>query len=161
MNEGKPQEGISIVATNRQAGFNYVILDRFEAGLALKGSEVKSIREGRANLRDSYVRFQKNEAYVVNLHISPYSHISFDAPEAARMRKLLMKRAEIARVAGTVTRKGFTCVPLKLYFKRGWAKLEIAICQGKKTYDRRESIKKKMDQREINRSIKQAKKGAN
>ncbi len=142
------------VVQNREAGYNYEILDTFEAGIALHGSEVKSIREGRANLRDSYVRFKGGEAFVVNLHISPYSHVSFDTPEPTRMRKLLLKKLEIEKIQGQMTRKGFTCVPLKLYFKRGWAKLLIALCRGKREFDRRDSIKKKIQQREIDRSIK-------
>ena len=150
----KKESGIQVIATNRQAGFKYEILEHFEAGLCLRGSEVKSVREGRANLSDSYVRLQAHEAYIVNLHISPYSHVSFDVPDPTRMRKLLLKSTEIARLEGLISRKGFTCVPLKLYFKQGWVKLEIAVGRGKKVYDRRESIKKKIQQREIDRSVK-------
>lgn len=150
----KEEKDFHPVATNREASYNYEILDTIEAGIALHGSEVKSIREGRANLRDSYVRFKGGEAFVVNLHISPYSHVSFDVPEPARMRKLLLNKQEIAKLEGQVSRKGFTCVPLRLYFKRGWAKLRIAVCRGKKVYDRREAIKKKIQQREIDRNIK-------
>ncbi|MBI4398104.1 MAG: SsrA-binding protein SmpB [Candidatus Omnitrophica bacterium] len=142
------------IATNRQAGFNYEILEKTEAGLALGGSEVKSLREGRANLADSYVRFKNGEAFIVNLHISPYSHVSFNAPEPERMRKLLLTRPEIARLSVAIERKGFTCIPLRLYFKRSWAKVEIAVCRGKKQFDRRDAIKERMQKREIDRSVK-------
>jgi len=155
----KEEKNFQPVATNREASYNYEILETIEAGIELHGSEVKSIREGRANLRDSFVRFKGNEAFVVNLHISPYSHISFNAPEADRIRKLLLNKTEITRLSSEITRKGFTCIPLKLYFKRGWAKLLIAICRGKKQFDRRESIKKKIQQREIDRSIKNQTRG--
>ncbi|MBI4971762.1 MAG: SsrA-binding protein SmpB [Candidatus Omnitrophica bacterium] len=150
----KEEKEYSPVAVNREARYNYEILERFEAGISLAGSEVKSIREGRANLRDAYIRFKGGEAFVVNLHISPYSHISFNAPEPDRIRKLLLKKVEIDRLSGELSRKGLTCVPLRLYFKRGWAKLEIAIAKGKKQFDRRESIKKRIHAREIDREVK-------
>ncbi len=150
----KDDNDFQIIASNRQAGFNYEILEKVEAGLALHGSEVKSLREGRANLSDSYVKFKNGEAFIVNLHVSPYSHVSFNAPEPTRMRKLLLNRSEIIRLSVAVERKGFTCIPLRLYFKRGWAKIEIAIGRGKKQFDKRDSIKKRIHEREVDRQVK-------
>jgi len=143
------------VAENRQAYFNYFISDKFEAGLVLSGSEVKSIREGRVNLKDAYVRLFNGEAYVVGMHISPYSHIEnsqfFDPTKS---RKLLLHKQEIGKLAGLVSKKGFTCIPLSIYFKRGIAKLEIGIGKGKKEHDKRDSIKTKMHQREMKQALK-------
>ena len=153
MSEKRKKE-YSPVVSNRQASYNYEILERFEAGISLAGSEVKSIREGRAVLRDAYIRFKGGEAFIINLHITPYSHVSFNIPEADRVRKLLLKKSEITRLSGEMSRKGLTCIPLKLYFKRGWVKLEIATARGKKQFDRRDSIKKRIQQREIDRSTK-------
>ena len=150
----KDEKEYNPVVSNRQATYNYEILERFEAGISLAGSEVKSIREGRAVLRDAYIRFKAGEAYIINLHITPYSHISFSVPEADRIRKLLLKKSEIARLSGEMSRKGLTCIPLKLYFKRGSVKIEIATARGKKQFDRRDSIKKKIQQREIDRNVK-------
>jgi len=152
----KDKDQSSVVVNNRYASHEYHILDRYEAGISLVGSEVKSLREGRVNIKDAYVRFKGTQAFVVNLHISPYSHVSFDPPEPDRERKLLLNQAEIQKLMGQVTRKGFTCIPIKLYFKGSWAKLQIAICQGKQHFDKRESLKKKIHQREIDRSIKNA-----
>ena len=146
------------VATNRQARFQYHIFDKFEAGVVLQGSEVKSIREGQVNLQDSFVRFEGDEAFVHNMHVKPYAY-SRDYPEPTRARKLLLKRAELDKLAGRVSKKSFTCIPLSVYFnKRGKVKLEIALCQGKKLHDKREALKRREDQREMNRALKRRRK---
>ena len=143
------------VAENRQAYFNYFISDKFEAGLMLSGSEVKSIREGRVNLKDAYVRILGGEAYVVGMHISPYSHIErSDSFDPTKSRKLLLHKQEIGKLAGFVSKKGFTCVPLSIYFKRGIVKLEIGIGKGKKEHDKRQSIKERVHKREMKQALK-------
>ncbi len=142
------------VTTNRQARFNYQIFDKFEAGICLNGSEVKSIREGSVSLQDSFVRFDNGEAHVFNMHIKPYAY-SRGYDEPTRMRKLLLNRAEIDKLSSRVTKKGFTCIPLSLYFnKRGRIKLEIALCQSKKLHDKRDALKKRDDLREMDRAMK-------
>ncbi len=143
------------VATNRQARFNYFISDTFEAGIALLGSEVKSIREGRVNLQDSFVKLNGTQAFLVGMHISPYSHIerisNFD-PTASR--RLLLHKREIEKITTLIAQKGFACIPLSIYFKRGIVKLEIGIGKGKKQHDKRDSIKKKMVDREMKQALK-------
>lgn len=143
------------VATNRQAHHKYELFDKYEAGIALRGSEVKSIREGRINLKDSFVRIVKEEAFLFNCHINPYSHIqNIELAEPTRLRKLLLKKAEIDRLNGQATRKGYTIVPLAVYFKKGLAKIEIAVARGKQEFDKRETIKRRIDDREARRAIK-------
>src|SRR3989338_9511259 len=142
------------VATNRQARFNYFIFDTFEAGIVLSGSEVKSVREGKVNLNDAYIRLAGEEAYVVGMHISPYSHIeNIAAVDPTQSRKLLLHKQEIGKLAGLISRKGFTCVPLSVYFKRGFVKLEIGVGQGKKQHDKRQTLKKKMHDREMKQAL--------
>jgi SsrA-binding protein len=142
-------------AENRKARHEFFLLDRFEAGIELKGSEVKAIRSGHASLQDSYVRVLNGEAFVINVHILPYEHLDRHfAPEPARMRKLLLKRSEIDKLHGKLAAKGFSCVPLRLYFKRGYAKLEIAVCQRKKLHDKRETLRKRIQRREVDRALK-------
>lgn len=142
-----------VVATNRQARYNYFIFDRYEAGIELRGCEVKSLREGRANLRDSFVRFLRGEAYVFNLHISLYSRSQDTTLDPTRTRKLLLKKSEIHHLEGKVSQKGFSCIPLRIYFKRRLAKLEIALCQGKKLHDKREALREKVRKREVDRAL--------
>ena len=142
------------IAVNRQAFFNYEILEKFEAGLVLKGAEVKSVREGRVNLRDSFGRVSGNEARLLNMHVSPYEKGGIWNAEPARSRKLLLKRAEIKRIAGKVSQKGLTLVPLRIYFKRNWAKVEIALAKSRKTHDKRERIKNRELDRDIQRAFK-------
>jgi SsrA-binding protein len=143
------------VAVNRQAYFNYFISDKLEAGIVLSGAEVKSVREGKANLKDAYVRFSGVEVFVVGMHISPYSHTaSINDDDPTRSRKLLLHQKEIAHLQGLMAQKGFTCIPLSLYFKRGIAKLEIGVAKGKKQYDKRESIKNKEHARELRQALK-------
>jgi SsrA-binding protein len=146
------------IATNRQAHLKYVLFDKYEAGIVLQGSEVKSIREGRVNLKDGFVRIVRGEAFLFNCHISPYSHIQdIRLADPIRMRKLLLKRSEIERLSGQISRKGHTIVPLSVYFKKGLAKVEIAVAKGKQEYDKRETIRRRMAQREAQRAIKRRK----
>ncbi len=149
----------STVATNRQALHKYQLFDKYEAGIALRGAEVKSVREGRINLKDSFVRIIKEEAFLVNCHISPYSHIQdIRGADPTRMRKLLLKRTEIDRLSGQISRKGHTAVALSIYFKKGLAKVEIAVAKGKLEFDKRETIRRRIDEREAQRAIKNSRK---
>lgn len=142
------------VSVNRQARHNYFIEETYEAGLVLVGSEVKSLRDGKANLKDSYARIQKGEAYLVNAHVSPYSGANQFNHEPTRTRKLLMHRREIERLTGKTKVRGLTLIPLRLYFKNGRAKVELGLARGKKLYDKRETLKRKEARREVERSIK-------
>ncbi len=149
-------EGYKIISDNRQARFNYHILETYEAGVSLQGTEVKSIREGRVNLRDGYVLVRNDEAWLLNVHISPYQKASdFFNHEPRRTRRLLLHKQEIRKLIGKVEQQGLTLVPLKMYFKRGWVKVDIALAQGKKLYDKRETIKRRDDKRAMQRAIKQ------
>ena len=154
----QPQIYMKPVAVNRKAKFEYHISDKFEAGISLLGSEVKSIREGRINLKDSFVRVVGKELFLFNCHITPYSkiqgHVDIDP---TRNRKLLMHRREIDKIVGLVARKGHTCIPLSVYFKRGKAKVEIGIGRGKKEIDKREGIKRRIHNREAQAAIKKHK----
>lgn len=144
------------IAVNRKARFDYFIYDRFEAGIKLIGSEVKSIREGKVNLGDSFVRIVKGEAFLFNCHIAAYSHIQGHVEYDSRSsRKLLLKRSEIDKLEGLISQKGQTIVPLSLYFKRGLVKVEIAVAQGKKQFDKRETIRRRIHDRESSQAIKQ------
>jgi SsrA-binding protein len=142
-----------IVATNRRARFDYEILETFEAGLALLGPEVKSLRAGKANLSDAYATFRRGEVYLVNAHISPYPQAGRENPEPRRERKLLLHRAEISRLVGRVGERGLTLVPLSLYFKNGRAKVELGLARGKRRYDKRESIRRREQDREMQRAV--------
>ncbi len=146
------------VTTNRKARFDYQIFEKYEAGISLNGSEVKSIREGNVNLQDSFVRFEGGQAYVCHMHIKPYT-FSRGYSDPTRLRKLLLKKTEIDKLADRVSKKGFTCIPLSVYFtKRGKVKLEIALCQSKKTHDKRQVLKRRDDMREMDRAMKHRKK---
>ena len=142
-----------LIATNREARHNYHILESVEAGIELKGAEVKSLREHRANLRDSFARVEGNEIYLYNMHVSPYLQAGRFNPEPKRRRKLLLHKTEIKRLFGQLTQKGLTLVPLRLYFKRGFAKVELALAKGKKLYDKREAIRRRETQRELRRAL--------
>lgn len=149
---------MGLIATNRQAHHKYQLFDKYEAGIALKGAEVKSIREGRVNLKDSFVRIVRGEAFLFNCHISPYSHIQdIRFADPVRMRKLLLKRSEIERLSGQISRKGHTIVPLSVYFKKGLAKVEIAVAKGKLEYDKRETIRRRIADREAQRAMRRRK----
>src|SRR3989338_2719586 len=143
------------IATNRKARFNYFISDTFEAGIVLSGTEVKSIREGRVNLQDAYVRILGGEVYVVGMHISPYSHTeNILRIDPIQSRKLLLHSHEIGKLAGLISKKGFTCLSLSVYFKRGVVKLEIWVGKGKKKHDKRQVLKEKTHQREMKQALK-------
>jgi len=139
------------IAQNRKARHNYQILETFEAGIELQGTEVKSIREGRVNLKDGFARIMKGELFLLNMHISPYDHGNIHNHDPLRTRKLLMHKKEISRLIGKTSQKGLSLVALSLYFKKQRVKVELALAKGKKTHDKRESIKKKDIEREERR----------
>ncbi len=143
------------VAENRKALHDYHILETFETGVALLGTEVKAIREGRVNLRDSYARVEEGEVFVLNVHISPYSHRGYADHEPLRRRKLLLHRQEIRKLVGKTTERGMTLVPLRMYFKNGRVKLALGLARGKKEYDRRETIKRREVDRETRAAVKE------
>lgn len=142
------------VAENRKAGFDYHLLETFEAGLAMLGTEVKAIRESGANLRDSYCRMENGEAYLVGAHIGQYSHGGSASHDPVRPRKLLLHRRELNKLLGKTTEKGLTIVPLRLYFKNGRLKVAIALARGKKLYDKRETIRRREADRETRAAVK-------
>ncbi len=148
------KEGIKIVCTNRQAGFRYELLDKYEAGMVLVGSEVKSLRDGHANIGDSYVIHKSGALILLNSHISPYAPANRLNHDPLRQRKLLLHSHELEHLIGKMKERGLTLIPTKIYFKNGRAKIEIALARGKKTIDRREDIKKKMQKREMDRAVK-------
>jgi SsrA-binding protein len=151
----KPEgEGVRIACTNKKARRDYHIEETIEAGVVLRGSEVKSLREGRANLTDAYALVDKGEVWLSGLHISPYEHTRMEEQEPTRDRKLLLHASEIRRLAGKVQEKGFTLVPLRVYFRGGYAKVELGLGKGKKLYDKREDIKQADARREIERAMK-------
>ncbi len=147
---------IKTVATNRKAFHNYIIEESLEAGIALTGSEIKSIRAGRVNLSDAYVRPGGRELWLLNAHIARYEASSYQSHEPTRPRKLLLHRKQINNLIAEVKQKGYTLVPLKLYLKDGIAKVEIALARGKKLYDKRETIARRESDREIEKAIKGA-----
>jgi SsrA-binding protein len=149
------QPHIKIVCQNKKARHDYHIIEVIEAGMVLLGTEVKSLREGRANLKDSYARIRDGELYLVQAHISPYSHASYDNHDPERVRKLLVHRRELKRLTGKTQEKGLTIVPLRIYFKDGKAKIELALASGKKSYDKRETLKRQTQKREMERAIKE------
>ncbi len=149
------QPHIKIVCQNKKARHDYHIIEVIEAGMVLLGTEVKSLREGRANLKDSYARIRDGELYLLQAHISPYSHASLDNHDPERVRKLLVHKRELKRLTGKTQEKGLTLVPLKIYFKDGKAKIELALASGKKSYDKRETLKRKTQAREMERAIKE------
>jgi SsrA-binding protein len=149
------QKAEKIVADNRKAFHDYHILETFEAGVALLGTEVKAIREGRVNLRDSFGRVEHGEVYLHGVHISPYSHRGYADHEPLRSRKLLLHKQEIRKLIGKTAEKGMTVVPLRMYFKNGRIKVAIGLAKGKKEYDRRETIKKRETDRETRAAIKE------
>jgi len=141
-----------VIAQNRKARFDYFIFETWEAGVILSGSEVKSLREGRANLRDSFARVEEGEVFLYNLHIPPYDQGSHFNPDPVRTRKLLLHQREIKRLIGKTQERGLTLVPLKIYFKRGWVKVEIGLAKGKKTFDKRRQIAEREAKREMERA---------
>lgn len=139
---------------NRKARFNYEIIDTIECGIVLKGTEIKSIRAGKANIKDSYGIIKNNEVYILNMHISPYENGGVFNHDETRTRKLLLHKNQILKLKNKLELDGFTLVPLKLYFVNGRAKMELGLCRGKKIYDKRESSKKRDIERELKKQYK-------
>ena len=140
-----------MVCQNKKAYHDYEILEKIEAGLVLLGTEVKSLRQGKANLKDSYAKIKRSEVFLYGFHISAYSHASYDNHEPERVRKLLLHKYEIQRLSGKTQEKGFSLIPLRVYFSKGRAKVELGLARGKKLYDKRESLKRKEEARELER----------
>lgn len=149
----KKRDADATIASNRAAFHNYFILETVEAGLELRGTEIKSLREGGANLREGYVRFGGGEAFLVNVHISPYERGHSSNHESKRERKLLLHKAEIIRLGITIKQKGLTLVPLRLYWKGNRVKLEIGLGKGKRQYDKREAIAEREAKRDMSRAV--------
>ena len=147
------RDGVKVVATNRRAFHDYFIDDKIEAGLVLTGTEIKSVREGRVNLREGYVRIAGGEAWLTNVHIAPYEQGNRYNHEPLRERKLLLHREQIDSLVGSARQRGYTIVPLQLYLKSGRAKVEIGLARGKKQYDKREAIAQREAQRDIDRAL--------
>ncbi|MDQ7800598.1 MAG: SsrA-binding protein SmpB [Armatimonadota bacterium] len=148
-----PAEGERTVVANRRARHDYHLEETYEAGLQLLGSEVKSLRAGRASLQDAYAKVRGGEVWLVNMHIAPYEQAGPFNHDPLRPRKLLLHRAEIRRLVGKVKERGYTLVPLRVYFRRGLAKVELALARGKKQYDKRADIRKREAQRQIARAL--------
>jgi SsrA-binding protein len=150
----KSDTGEKLLATNRKAYHEYFILDKVEAGVVLLGTEVKSIREAKINLKESYAAVKDGEAFLFNCHVSPYSHGNRENPDPTRTRKLLLHRQEIKKLIGKTQEKGLTLVPLRVYLKRGKVKLELGVARGKKLFDKRESERRKDSDREARAAVK-------
>jgi SsrA-binding protein len=148
------EEAQKIIADNRKAHHDYHLLETFEAGVALLGTEVKSVREGGANLRDSYARIEDGEVWVYNVHIAPYSSRGYSDHDPKRRRKLLLHRQEIRKLIGKTVERGMTLVPVRLYFKAGRVKMAISLAKGKKAHDKRETIKRRETERETRAAVK-------
>ena len=149
------ESGRKVVARNRKARHEYEILETFEAGMALKGPEVKSIRAGQVSFQDSFARVERGEVWLHSLHISPYEQANRANEDPTRPRKLLLNRIEIRRLVGKVEEKGLTLVPLEIYFSRGYAKVLLALARGKKLHDKRETLKRKDQEREAQRAMRE------
>jgi SsrA-binding protein len=152
MSEAKPDEERT-VATNRKARHEYLVLETFEAGIALKGAEVKSLRQSRASLQESYGTLKNGEVWLFDMHISPYEQAAVEGYEPTRARKLLLHKRESRRLVGKLAERGLTLVPLRVYFKNGIAKVELALAKGKRAYDKREALKQREAQRELEREF--------
>ncbi len=139
----KANHGLKIICLNRKASFNYFFEDIYEAGIVLKGSEIKSVRNGKVNIADSYAVEKNGEIFLINSHISSYKQASYSNHNPIDERKLLLNKKEINKLIGKMQREGFTLIPTKMYFKKGKAKIEIAVAKGKKKYDKRQSIKRR------------------
>jgi SsrA-binding protein len=150
---------MKVVTTNRRARHDYLIFDQFEAGLVLEGSEVKSLREGQAHLKDSYAHVHDGEVWLVGAYIAPYTFSRGGGHDPERTRKLLLNRREIDRIASQLAEKGLTLVPLRIYFKEGKAKVELGLGRGKRTIDKRDTIKARDQQREMDRALRRGRAG--
>ena len=146
--------GIKMVANNKKAYHDYFIDDKFEAGIELFGTEVKSIRMGKCSIKEAFVTIEKGEVFITGMHISPYEKGNLFNKDPLRVRKLLLHKAEIMKLTGKVAEKGYTLMPLQVYFKDGRAKIQIGLCKGKKLYDKRQDIAKKDARREVEREFK-------
>jgi len=151
--------GIKIIATNKKAYHDFFIDEVYEAGLVLTGTEVKSLRLAKVNLKESFCRIKEGEVFINNMHISPYEHGGRENPDPTRMRKLLLHREEIAKLVRKVEEKGLSLVPTKIYFKDSRAKIEIGVGRGKKLHDKRETLKRKEADREMAKAVKSAREG--
>lgn len=152
-------EGIKVISDNRKAYHDYFVEEKLEAGVILTGTEIKSIRNGRVNLKDSYARIENGEVWLYQLHISPYEQGNRFNHEPLRKRKLLLNRSEIIKLVGKVQQQGLTLIPTKIYLKRGLAKIELGVCRGKKNYDKRQDIAERDAKREIERHFRDQGKG--
>lgn len=152
--EKKKDGGFKLVTNNKKAYFDYFIEDKWEAGMELYGTEVKSVRMGKASIKESYIKIEKNEVFIYNMHISPYEKGNIFNRDPVRVRKLLLHRSEINKLAGKIVEKGYTIVPLQVYMKNGLVKIEIGLGRGKKLYDKRQDIAKKDQRRENERDFK-------
>lgn len=150
---GKKPDGQKVIARNKKARFNFEVIESFEAGIALQGTEVKSLREGKVSLSESFARVDGGELFLMGAHIDTYKPGSFANHDPVRPRKLLMRRKEIHRIAGKVAERGLTMVPLSMYFKRGFAKVELALVRGKQKYDKRQAIRKRESERSLRRAM--------
>jgi len=146
---------IKVVAVNKRARHDYHVLETFEAGIALNGSEVKSMRTGGVNIKEAFAKIENTEVFIHSMHINPYEQASNFNHDPLRIRKLLLHKQEIKRLIGQTSQKGLTLVPIQIYFKKGMAKIEIALAKGKKLYDKRDAIKKKIVSRETEKALKQ------
>jgi SsrA-binding protein len=149
------ETGETLIADNRKAFHDYHILETFEAGIALLGTEVKGVREGKANLRDAYARVEKGEVWLYNVHITPYSHRGYVDHDPRRRRKLLLHRQEIRKLIGKTVERGLTLVPTRMYFKNGKVKIAVALARGKQAHDKRETIKRREVDRETRAAVKE------
>lgn len=153
MGGDKKDGGFKLVTENRKAFHDYFVLDRFETGIVLTGTEIKSARQGKVQLRDAYAEIVQGEVWLRNAHFSPYSHGNIWNHEPTKKRKLLMRKAEIRKLTGKTVEKGLTLVPLKMYLKNGWLKCEVGLCKGKKSHDKRDSITEREQNLEAKRAM--------
>ena len=155
MTDKEQETGDKLIADNRKAFHDYHILETFEAGIALLGTEVKGVREGKANLRDAFARVEKGEVWLYNVHINAYSHRGYVDHEPRRRRKLLLHKAEIRKLIGKTVERGLTLVPTRMYFKNGKVKVAVALARGKQAHDKRETIKRREIDRETRAAVKE------
>ncbi len=151
------KDHIKIIAENRKARYDYFIEDKIEAGMVLKGTEVKSLRQGRASLKDAYARIKKGEAYVHQMHISPYPFAYYDNHDPLRIRKLLLHSHEIKKLTGKLNERGYSLIPLRLYFREGKVKVLLGLAKGKRKHDKRETIRRRDEKRDLDRQRKEYK----
>jgi SsrA-binding protein len=151
------KDHVKIIAENRKARHDYFIEDKIEAGLVLKGTEVKSLRQGRANLKDSYARIKNGELWVYQMHISPYPFAYYNNHDPLRVRKLLLHKDEIRKLYGKLNERGFALIPLRLYFRQGKVKMLLGLAKGKRQYDKRETIRRRDEKRDLDRQKKEYK----